>query len=66
MGAPKQQKRLVYLRLGKGFLGMGWGLEQRPSPVYLGSATEIDSSASEQGEGVGRKCWAPGRQEMAW
>lgn len=51
------------LGLGKVFLEMGWGLEQWPSPVCLGSATETDSSASEQGGRRGR-CWVPGRQEV--
>lgn len=55
MGALKQKKRLVCLGLRKGFLGVGWGLEWRPSPVCLGSETEIDSSVSEQGGRRGRE-----------
>lgn len=55
MGALKQKKRLVCLGLRKGFRGVGWGLEWRPSPVRLGSDTEIDSPVSEQGGRRGRE-----------
>lgn len=53
LGALKQKKRLG--RLGKGFLGMGGGLEQRPSPGVWAQQLRLTHLLLSRGAAVGGK-----------